>query len=43
LAMADADGGVPLPRPRPKNLGPDGPQTTINPLGWLQGIFQPHQ
>jgi len=41
--MADADGGVPLPRPRPKNLGLAGPQTTLNPLGWLQGLFQPHQ
>lgn len=43
LAMADADGGVPLPRARPKNLGQDAPQTTVNPLGWLQGLFQPHQ
>jgi hypothetical protein len=43
LLTADADGGVPLPRPRPKNLGPDTPQTTLNPLGWLQGLFQPHR
>jgi hypothetical protein len=43
LVTADADGGVPLPRPRPKNLGLAGPRATINPLGWLQGIFQPHQ
>jgi hypothetical protein len=43
LVTADADGGVPLPRPRPKNLGLAGPQTTLNPLGWLQGLFQPHQ
>jgi hypothetical protein len=40
LDVADADGSVPLPRPRPKSLGP--PQTTPNPLGWLQGLFQPH-
>jgi hypothetical protein len=39
LAIADADGNVPLPRPRPKSA----PQTTLNPLGWLQGLFQPHQ
>jgi hypothetical protein len=43
LATADADGGVPLPRPRPKNLGLAEPQNTPNPLGWLQGLFQPHQ
>lgn len=40
LATADADGSVPLPRPRPSSLGPA--QTTLNPLGWLQGLFQPH-
>ena len=42
LVTADADGDVPLPRPRPKSLGPTAPQTTLNPLGWLQGLFQPH-
>ena len=40
LETADADGSVPLPRPRPKTLEP--PSTTVNPLGWLQGLFQPH-
>jgi hypothetical protein len=35
------NGDVPLPRPRPSSLG--GPQAGPNPLGWLQGLFQPHQ
>jgi len=42
LMTAAADADVPLPRPRPKSFGPAAPQTTLNPLGWLQGLFQPH-
>ena len=38
LATAGADGDVPLPRPRPKSLAPE---TTPNPLGWLQNLLQP--
>jgi hypothetical protein len=38
-----ADGDVPLPRPRPKPVSASAPQqTSPNPLGWLQGLFQPH-
>jgi hypothetical protein len=40
LETAGDDGSVPLPRARPKTLG--SPQTALNPLGWLQGVFQPH-
>jgi hypothetical protein len=35
-----ADGDVPLPRPRPKSFAA-APQSTPNPLGWLQNLIQP--
>jgi hypothetical protein len=35
-----ADGDVPLPHPRPKSFAA-APQSTPNPLGWLQNVLQP--
>ena len=38
-----ADGGVPMPRPRPEAAGSTASEGSATPLGWLQKLFTPQQ